>query len=151
MKHEIEIKLQAWLDGELSAPEAAEVKRRVAADPDAASLLTELRQTREALRAGEVERVVPESREFYWSKLQRAITAQEPKPSRPEAVPWQRWLRVLLPLGAAAAVALLLSVPTSRTGSTAVAAEIENHLDDMGSFSFRSESEGMTVIWIASN
>lgn len=149
MKHEIEIKLQAWLDGELPDREAVEVKRLLAADPEAARLFTELRQIREVLRAGEVERPVPESREFYWSKLQRAIASQEVVPARPEKVSWRRWLRVLLPLGAATALALVLSRQNSR--NDAAAAEIENHLDDMGSFSFRSESERMTVIWIASN
>ena len=34
MKHEIEIKLQAWLDGELPDREAVEVKRLLAADPE---------------------------------------------------------------------------------------------------------------------
>lgn len=150
MKHETETKLQAWLDGELSDRETAEVKRLVAADPEAARLLAALRQTREALRVGEIERPVPESREFYWSKLQSAIAAQETAPAQPETAPWRRWLRILLPLGAAVALALTLTLPASRTDAAA-AAEIENHLDDMGSFSFRSESEGMTVIWIASN
>jgi hypothetical protein len=149
MNHKTDLKVQAWLDAELSDREAAEVERLVAEDAEAGRLLAELRWTRESLRAGEVDRPVPETREFYWSKIERAIhTAGAGTPDR--ATPaWSRWLRILLPIGAAAGLALFFALPSLRPDSGA--AEIENHLDDTGSFSFRSESERMTVIWIASN
>jgi anti-sigma factor RsiW len=148
MTQPLELNVQAWLDGELSAREAAEVERLVAANPAAARLATELRWTRQALRAGEPDRPVPETREFYWSKIERAIRAPAVTPARHPAS-WARWWRLALPLGAAAALALFFALPAMRV-EPAVAI-IENHLDDVGSFSFRSESEGMTVVWIASN
>lgn len=149
MTHKAELNLQAWLDGELSVRAAAEVERLVAADPAARDLVAELRWTRQVLRAGEVVRPVPESREFYWSKIERAIRAAEATAPAPRPSVWWRWMRLVVPIGAAAALAMFFTLPSLRVAPSV--AEIENHLEDMGSFSFRSESEGMTVIWIASD
>ena len=75
MNLEFELKLQALLDGELPEREAAEVEARVKADPQAQALLDELRMTTTALRGNELERALPETREFFWSKIERTIAA----------------------------------------------------------------------------
>ena len=62
MKHDLELKLQAWLDGELPAAEAEEMRRLAAADPQAAGLLAELRNTKAALLQNEPSVIVPEPR-----------------------------------------------------------------------------------------
>ena len=51
MKHDDQLKLQAWLDGELPAREAAEVQAGLAATADGRALLAELRNTTAALSA----------------------------------------------------------------------------------------------------
>src|SRR5512138_813224 len=94
-----QLKLQAYLDGELPEAEARRMTDRLAQDPEAAALLTELRQTTEAVAAFEKEVRLPESREFYWSKIQREIQRQA-QPA-PEAATLPDWLaalrRVLMP------------------------------------------------------
>ena len=78
MTEEQQLKLQAFLDGELPDPEAHEVAAWLARDADATALLGELRNTQKALVDFEPELKVPESREFYWSKIEREIHRLEP-------------------------------------------------------------------------
>src|SRR5687767_7086210 len=77
MKEEMQLKLQAYLDGELPAAEAREVADWIAQDADAPMLFAELKNTRGALKAFESEIKLPESREYYWSKLERRIERLE--------------------------------------------------------------------------
>ena len=76
MKPDLELKFQAWLDGELSAAEAERMRRLAAADPEAARLLAELRTVKAALLNNEPTAAVPETRPFYWSKIERQIQRQ---------------------------------------------------------------------------
>jgi len=100
----------------------------------------------------EAPQSLPESREFYWSKLQRALegtgtgaTATDGGP-----VPSLRWLRWLLPAGLAAALALVLYTakppPPQNAGLTST--EIDSPQEDWGTITFRSDREQMTVVWI---
>src|SRR5260370_22648469 len=117
MNHESELKLQAFLDCELPEAEAREVANWLARDQEAALLLAELRRTREALSGFESTIRLPESREFFWSKIEREIRRQEqtapvsgpaPKPSF--------WLRFLVPSGAFAIVAVTLLFAAAQFG-----------------------------------
>jgi len=82
MDDKAQLKLQAYLDGELPEGEARELATGLAQDQEAAALLAELRQTRDAIAGSEQVRALPESREFYWSKIQRAIErAEAPAPT----------------------------------------------------------------------
>ena len=93
--NELHLKLQAHLDGELPRAEAREVEERLAADAEARALLGELTATVEALAGAEAGVRLPESREFFWSKIE----AQIQRESRRDAVPattsfwtgWQPW------------------------------------------------------------
>ena len=49
MEHEVQLKLQAYLDGELSEAEAREIGNLLAKDREAVALQNELRNTRQAL------------------------------------------------------------------------------------------------------
>ena len=81
MEYDAQLKLQAWLDGELPEAEAKEVAKWVAQDPEAALLQGELKNTRQALAAGEKPMQLPESREFFWSKIEREISrTRQPHP-----------------------------------------------------------------------
>jgi len=83
MDHEKQLKLQAFLDEELSEAEAKEVASWLAKDQEATLLLAELRNTRQSMARFEAGVRLPESREFYWSKIEREIERLEP--ARPQA------------------------------------------------------------------
>ena len=148
MDFETEFKLQAYLDGELPEAEAREVARLLAQDQDAVLLLGELRNTRQALKGSEAFVQLPESRDFYWSKIKREIERLE-QPSRVEQKrPFIfRLQRFLVPVTGALAVAVFLGI-TLFSNSGTVLGETELATEDMGAITFRSESEGMTTVWL---
>ena len=69
IEYQKQLKLQSYLDGELPEAEAAEVARWLSEDQEASALLTELRQTTQAMAGFEDGVRLPESREFFWSKI----------------------------------------------------------------------------------
>lgn len=151
---ERELKLQAYLDGELSAAEAAEVERWLDQDAQMAALSTELKHTKAALKTGEAEVKCPEMREFYWSKISRSIEAEERQAARATSrdLPW--WRKLMLPMGALAALAVMLTmlqtndphaVPTPQ--SLEIAASVEQLDESMGAITYKDSSEGVTVVW----
>lgn len=150
MTEEQQLKLQAFLDGELPEKDAREVAAWMAADADATALLGELRNTRKALADFEPALKVPESREFYWSKIKREIDRSTPVTAPAESVSPFAWIRrILLPLGAVATIALagLITVHQFSGGAHPVA--VNAVLADAGAFTYRDESQGMTVVWLS--
>jgi len=150
MKHESEIKLQAYLDGELPAAEAAEVKAMLEQDAEGRGLLEELRGTRAALAGNEMPRALPESREFFWSKIEREIERQEAKPAAPPRQSWYAWLqRHVMPVSGMALAVGLVGVFALRSGSpNSQLGEMEVASDDMSSYTFRDQQEKMTMVWL---
>lgn len=102
-----QIKIQAFLDGELAGAEAREIAALIARDRDAAALHAELKNTRRALAGAEQGITLPETREFYWSKISREIGKTE-KAEPVQATPtlWQMLSRLLKPVAAVAAVVI---------------------------------------------
>ncbi len=155
MKGETELKVQAWLDGELPVAEAAEIRRAVESEPALARLAAELKFTRACLASGELARSVPAPREFYWSQIERRLRQDE---SSVAAVagslprPWTGWLRWLAPAAIVALLALLLISPEQRVPSHlhGRASEVDTPLDDLGSFTFHSDAEQINVVWVGS-
>lgn len=152
---ERQLRLQAWVDGELSPTEAAEVEQWTAQDAEARVLAAELRRVRSWLQGAEVARPVPETREFYWSQIRRGIEREaggrapegQPRSEAPAAW-WQWWLA---PAGALAAIVFLLLVVSGvgrRSAQLAVLHEIETPLEQINSITFRSERARMTVVWV---
>ncbi|MCP5522833.1 MAG: hypothetical protein H7A46_14940 [Verrucomicrobiales bacterium] len=148
------LKIQSWIDGELPAGEVAEIERLVQADPGAAALARSLRVLKAEMTGNELERPVPVGREQYWGGIATAL-GREGGSTRSVAStarrrPW--WLTVLAPLGAAAVAgaALMLAIRPEAVPPRApqAYAEIVDPLDDVSSFTFRSESERMTVVWV---
>jgi anti-sigma factor RsiW len=148
MNVELGIKLQAHLDGELTGREAQEIAALLETDAGAQALFAELRQTKLLLAGNEPEFRLPESREFFWGKIEREISRPESALGRQPA--WMMFLRrhfaALSTTAVAAALVMFLAVNSM---SPAMFEEIENPLDDSDSFSFRSESQQMTLVWIA--
>jgi hypothetical protein len=95
---------------------------------------------------------LPESREFFWSKVQREIERLETPAARPAAAPLSALLRRFLVPASAIALLLVAGVVLTRpfgpSGRTP-AAEIETALADSGVFSYRDYSAGTTLVWLS--
>jgi hypothetical protein len=151
MDRDEQLKLQAFLDGELREGEASEAARWVARDREAAAMLEELRHTREALAGFEGGIQLPESREFFWSKVQRDIQRLETPAPGPVRTPLLTLLRrFLVPASALAlvfAATLILIRPAGPFEGTA-GTDIETALSDSGAFTYRDYSAGTTLVWL---
>jgi anti-sigma factor RsiW len=149
MDFEAKLKLQAYLDGELPEAEAREVAKLLAQEQEAVLLLGELRNTRQSLKGAETPVQLPESREFYWSKIEREIGRLE-QPRRVESRrPFIfRLQRFLVPASGAVALAVFLCVTLLNGSSGTALGETELADEDMGAITFRSDSEGMTTVWL---
>lgn len=144
------LKLQAYVDGELPDREARALAETLRQDAQRQALHDELRSIRALLRGNELERPVLETREFYWAQIQRSIAAAPAeRASHARSLGWL--LRWLVPVGATALLSVYWLMPTPASGPTApllVGHEIETPLEETTSYAFRSESAGMTVVWV---
>jgi len=144
--YDLQLKLQAHLDGELSPAEARGIQARLARDPEARALLAELTATTAALADFEDGRRLPESREFFWSKIEREIHRDASSASPSAALPWWAgWRRWLVPIGTAAMVALA-GLMATRPG---LAPEAEAELADPGAFTYRDYTARTTLVWLS--
>ena len=158
MTIEQQLKLQAFLDGELPEREAREVLVWTQRDGDAALLLAELKNTRQALTGTAPQMKVPESREFYWSKVAREI--QRPKPqakSAPGVSIFATLRRFLLPASAVATLViagLFAHFNSPKMGLESVAdadtPTVETAMADSDATTYRDASEGTTLVWFSS-
>jgi anti-sigma factor RsiW len=152
MNAEQQLKLQAFVDGELPETEARDIAAWVARDADATALVKELRNTRHALSTFEPDLKLPESREFFWSKIEREIRRFEPAPEPAESVSLFTLLRrILVPAGALAAVVIvgLITFQQFNTGTAVRAVEVEVAMADSDATTYRDESEGTTLVWLS--
>ena len=155
MNMEQQLKVQAWLDGELSEAEARRVEGFVNGDQQAQALVTELRLTKTALAGNEPEMTLPENREFFWGKIEREIQRLEKAEVESRATPWVwNWRRWMAPLSAVGLVAFfsLLSIsifrqPLGDDGANYLV-EVENLSEHVGSISYKSQSENMFVVYL---
>ena len=157
MNRDTQLKVQAYLDNELSAGDARSVSKLISSDAEIRDLYTELKNTKDVLVHNEPAVSVPDTRDFYWSQIQRRIASAERQPAVAHARPW--WLRMLAPAaGTVALFAILLSVmnpntqnavaPTQTQAAVAPLHKVEEAAD-VSLFTFRSESEGVTLVWVS--
>lgn len=149
MNHDLPIKVQAYLDDELSPRDAKQVANVLEGHPEAKRLFAELQSTKAALAGNELEARLPETREFYWSKIEQEIRRQEQSAPARWLFPWQtggrRWaVRVAGFAGAAALFMAIIQLSSNPHGVD----EIESTLADMGTFTFRDRSAGITMVWL---
>ncbi len=145
-----QLKLQAYLDGELTAAEAAQVADWLATDADAAALLAELQSVKTVLAGSETICKLPETREFFWSKIQREIERQEAAETVPvRKLSWLAWLqRHVMPVSGAALVSCLVVIMALHSfGSSTEFGEMEVASDQMGAYTFRDQQAQMTMVW----
>ena len=152
---DMHLKVQAYLDNELSPAEARKVGTWISSNPEGRDLFNELKETREILMQNEPVLKLPESRDFFWSKIEREIAAAERLPAEPEPRPW--WTRLLAPLaGTVALFALLFSLVDRGNGRIDLSQSLDaaplHQLEgapDVSTITFRSEAEGVTVVWLS--
>ena len=155
MRHEDELKLQAYLDEELSGRKSQAVADWLAKDQDAQALLVELRNTSAALEGNEPLIPTPDSREFYWSKIQREIRRLETAPES-GTLPFFVWLKrkYWVPVGALAILILLALGATQLFDWSGlppyphITRQVESPSEEMGSMTFRSEADRVTIVWL---
>ncbi|MBI1840477.1 MAG: hypothetical protein HYR88_06440 [Verrucomicrobia bacterium] len=155
MNEELGIRLQAYLDGELSSRERTEIEARLAKDPELQALKSELTAIRSALIEADPVVQVPESREFYFSQIQRRIAAEDTRADSPKTpiVSWSLslWLRrAILPLSgvAAACMMLLVSLREGTVPPLSSHEETESPMEETGAVTFRSEAQRVTIVWL---
>jgi anti-sigma-K factor RskA len=158
MNRDLQLQLLAYVDGELSGREVRRIDRVLAEDPEARSLVEEIRMTKRLLSGHEAEVKLPESREFYWSKIEKAIGRAEEAATGLDDAGFNdtgfNWRKLVAPLAGLAAVVALGFAGLHFTdyapfqNSIGQLAEVENESEHMGSFSFRSQSGNMFVVWI---
>jgi anti-sigma factor RsiW len=146
MDYDSQLKLQAYLDGELSEAEGREVANWLAKDQGAVALMGELRNTRKALTAFEAGTRLPESREFYWSKIEREIRRLEPEPARERPSLVAAWRRFLVPAGAVAALVIAALVANIQVSQSSA---LEASSADPGAFTYRDYASGTTLVWLS--
>lgn len=154
------LELQAYADGQLDQLEdhspgrRAELERLIASDAEARAFVEGVRSVSQLLRANEPVHQVPESREFYWSQIQRRIESAERAdgravgPAHRSSFSW-RWLAPAFGL-AAVTVAVVLASRGSLPGFQPLGevAVSEQGYDASGAMVFRSESDGVTICWL---
>lgn len=144
MKEDLQLRLQAYLDGELPSGEAQSVRDLLARDAAARDLLVELTNTRDVIVAHEATIKVPESREFYWSKIQREISREE-KPAAVPSFSLSAWLqRILVPAGAVAAVAIAVMLTLPHPG----AGDFSTTSSEAAAFTYHDYATGTTLVWL---
>jgi anti-sigma factor RsiW len=145
------LKVQAYVDNELNPSESRAMAARLERDAEARALYAELKELRALVAGNELEFKLPESREFYWSKIQREIAQLSSEAERAERAPRPWWRRLLAP---AAGFALLVAIAApllrslQNTSELSAMHEIETPLEEISSISFHSQSAGMTVVWV---
>lgn len=152
MDYNRQLKLQAFLDGELPESEARAVASEAARDRESAALLEELRNTRGALAGFEADVRLPESREFFWSKLKREIERQETPAREAAPLPFFAHVRRFLVPASALALVFIAGVVLTRPNapvSHRVAGDSETALAEARAFTYRDYSAGATLVWVS--
>jgi anti-sigma factor RsiW len=150
MTEEQQLKLQAFLDGELPEKDTHQVAAWLARDAEATALLGELRNTRHALADFEPALKVPESREFYWSKIQREIERSTPAAAPVKSASlFTLFRRIVVPLAGVAVLVLggIFAFHEFTGGQRSV--QVNALLGDAGAFTYRDEAQSMTVVWLS--
>jgi anti-sigma factor RsiW len=160
MNEEQRLKLQAYLDGELPEGEARDVAAWIDRDSRATALLTELKTVRQTLGALEPQAALPETREFYWSKIARAIQAAD-RTATPSPAPAFRWQQILWPVGAIAVCFIVIALQNPFASPQEVAMTtpapdadtpiVEAIQPNSEATTYRDDSDGTTLVWFSMN
>ena len=153
-ENEIELKVQALVDGELTGREAKALQQRINDDAKLQQLHASLTQMRGLIADSELPRPLPESGDFYWNKIAETIEREESAGERAAPLaPASRWLlRWLTPLVGVSAVVLLLTLqqPTAPDLGIMLSGdhELELSSDEIDVMTYNTEDDSMSIVWL---
>ena len=151
---EIELKVQALVDGELTGREAKALQQRINDDAKLQQLHARLTQMRRLIANSELPRPLPESGDFYWNKIAETIEHEKRAGERPTPpTPASRWLlRWLTPLVGVSAVVLLLTLqqPTAPDLGIMLSGdhELELSSDEIDVMTYNTDDDSMSIVWL---
>ena len=151
---EIELKVQALVDGELTGREAEALQERINDDAKLQQLHAKLTQMRRLIADSELPRPLPESGDFYWNKIAETIEHEKCAWERPAPpTPASRWLlRWLTPLVGVSAVVLLLTLqhPTAPDLGIMLSGdhELELSSDEIDVMTYNTDDDSMSIVWL---
>ena len=153
MNRESQLKIQAYLDDELNATERKLVENWLKTDPETVNLYQELSLLRQCIKRNEIPHALPVPPDFYWSQIKQQISKPEIAKNDSFKPSWLSWVwKALAPVGVAALLALLISPNLTPRPVNSVALnsgmEVEADSEDAMIITYRSESEGVSVVWI---
>ena len=150
MSEEEQLKLQSYLDGELTDKERQDVTRWLDGDEQASEVLVRLKSVSEFLRDGEPQYKLDCTQEFYWNGIEREIARANPAAPTDAAGGWFAWLRnygVQFASGVAA-VAVVLFTITTLTREPEVAASWEVLDPDTAMVNYSDFDNNITVVML---
>ena len=153
-ENETELKVQALVDGELTGREAEELRARLESDAGLRTLHARLTAVRGLMAGAELPRTLPESGDFHWSQISKAIEREERQAKRlaRPASSAKRLLRWMVPMAGAACLLLLLTLqqPTQPDLSISLGSdhELELSIDDLDVMTFNTGDDNMSVVWL---
>jgi anti-sigma factor RsiW len=145
MNESLNLKLQAYLDGELTPAERQEVAAVLEQDANARALLAELGHTAAVVADFGRELKLPEASDFYWSKIRRGIEREARTRPETAGIGWIWARRWLFPAGAAAAVAF--AVLLNRPDREAAGPSFTNNSEALA-FTYQNYETGTTLVWL---
>ncbi|MBE86808.1 MAG: hypothetical protein CMO69_03630 [Verrucomicrobiales bacterium] len=152
-ENEIELKIQALVDGELTESEAEQIRECMGNDVRFQILYAQLIQTKDLISKHEMPRILPESGDFYWAKIAQEIGAVEPANQGSNNSLVIKWLfRRLAPLLGIAAIVLLITLQQPSMLDLDIEFESDHELelvdDDIEVMTFNSFDDSMSIVWL---
>ncbi|MFL3665772.1 MAG: hypothetical protein ACJ06V_04225 [Verrucomicrobiota bacterium] len=153
-ENEIQLKVQALVDGELTGREAEELRDRLETDAGLKEFYERLTAVRELMADAELPRTLPESGDFHWSQISKAIECEE-RQAKQMARPASgaNWLlRWVFPLAGIACLMLLFTLQQTRNPNLSISLgsdhELELSIDDLDVMTFNTGDDNMSVVWL---
>ena len=153
-ENEIQLKVQSLVDGELTGPEAKEWRGRLETDAGLKELHARLTAVRGLMTGAELPRTLPESGDFHWSQISKAIEREERQAkhlARPAS--GANWLlRWVLPLASVACLMLFLTLQQTTRPDLGISLgsdhELELSIDDLDVMTFNTGDDAISVVWL---
>ena len=153
-ENEIQLKVQALVDGELTGQEAKEWRSRLETDARLKELHAWLTAVHGLMTDAELPRTLPESGDFHWSQISEAIRHEERETKRlaRPASGANRLLRWVVPLAGVACLVLLLTLQQTTKPDLGISLgsdhELELSIDDLDVMTFNTGDDAMSVVWL---
>ena len=153
-RNEIELKVQALVDGELTGSEAEALRQRINDDAGLQQLHVSLTQMRGLIADSELPRPLPESGDFYWNKIAETIEREESAGERAAPpTPASRWLlRWLAPVAGVSALVLLLTLQQPTAPDLGITLNSDHELemsdDEIDVMTYNSDDDSMSIVWL---